>query len=600
MASKQNAWVTWVAGTALLAAVSLWLRPLIPVDETRYATVAWEMWQGGQFVLPSLNGGLYEHKPPLLFWLVHLGWWLTGVSETWPRLIGPLALLANLWLITRLAARLWPGLPGIGATASLVCLGTTTFAVYGSALMFDLPLLVFLCLGWISLHDAVRTGRWRDWLFFGLAFAAAMLTKGPVAAVYLLPPLLGLRAWAPAGSAPLAGVRLAAALALAIGLPLAWLVLANDLSGGELLHRVVHEQTLGRVQGELGHPRPVYWYLPWLPLLAMPWVLWPPAWRALRATAAAHGDRGRRFIALTVATGFVILSLVGGKQVHYLIPLLALLSLWLARGLVAVPGARRVALGGLALSVLAMSGAFLALASRYDLGQASRYVGQQQQAGRRVAYIGHYQGEFGFLGRLRSPVIALEPGDAAAWARQHPDDLVVVRDKRLQATPAARPEFRQLYKTGELMMYRAAHLAPDPVPRRRQAAARTSAPAAGLVENGLQVGRDGHGSGGADVGAAGVALGHPKAGEQGRCKDAHALSGHLAGIAPLPAYRQHAQVAAHVQAGGSLAQDVGALEMMEGQVQVSLLPRLAGKGPLGFKGLAQGGGHGGKPSEASP
>lgn len=461
MGNRQAAWITWVVGIALLAALSLGLRPLAPVDETRYATVAWEMWHSGQFILPSLNGALYEHKPPLLFWLVHAGWWVGGVGETWPRLIGPLALLANLWLLTRLAARLWPGRAGIGATASLVCLGTATFAVYGTAFMFDLPLLVFLFLGWISLHDAVRSGRWRDWLFFGLALAAAMLTKGPVAAVYLLPPLLALRAWAPAGSAPLAGARLAVALAVAFVLPLAWLLLANQVSGGELLHRVVHEQTLGRVQGELGHPRPVYWYLPWLPLLALPWVLWPPAWRALRATAKAHGDRGRRFIAVTVLAGFVILSLVGGKQVHYLLPLLALMALWLARGLADLPGARRVALAGLSVTVLAMAGVFVALGARYDLGEASRYIGQQQQAGRQVAYVGRYQGEFGFLGRLRAPVVALAPGEAAAWARRNPEGLVVSRDKRLAPPAMARPEFRQTYKTGELVMFRAADVAQD-------------------------------------------------------------------------------------------------------------------------------------------
>ena len=58
----------WCA--ALLAAVVA-LRPLTPVDETRYATVAWEMWNSGDWLQLRLNGELYGHKPPLLFWLIY-------------------------------------------------------------------------------------------------------------------------------------------------------------------------------------------------------------------------------------------------------------------------------------------------------------------------------------------------------------------------------------------------------------------------------------------------------------------------------------------------------------------------------------------------
>ncbi|HSH29228.1 MAG TPA: hypothetical protein VK971_04905, partial [Thiohalobacter sp.] len=75
---------------AALMAVVLWLRPLLPVDETRYVAVAWEMWLRGDFLVPHLNGQAYHHKPPLLFWLIQAGWTLFGVSDWWPRLVAPL------------------------------------------------------------------------------------------------------------------------------------------------------------------------------------------------------------------------------------------------------------------------------------------------------------------------------------------------------------------------------------------------------------------------------------------------------------------------------------------------------------------------------
>ena len=66
-----------------------------PVDETRYASVAWEMWLRGDFLVPFRNGEPYSHKPPLLFWLMHAGWALFGVNDWWPRLVAPLCALGR-------------------------------------------------------------------------------------------------------------------------------------------------------------------------------------------------------------------------------------------------------------------------------------------------------------------------------------------------------------------------------------------------------------------------------------------------------------------------------------------------------------------------
>ena len=49
----------------LLVPVVLLLPPL-PIDETRYLTVAWEMRRTGEFLVPHLNGLPYAHKPPLI------------------------------------------------------------------------------------------------------------------------------------------------------------------------------------------------------------------------------------------------------------------------------------------------------------------------------------------------------------------------------------------------------------------------------------------------------------------------------------------------------------------------------------------------------
>lgn len=44
---------------ALTALTLILLRPLMPVDETRYVAAAWEMRIGGSIWVPHLNGALY-------------------------------------------------------------------------------------------------------------------------------------------------------------------------------------------------------------------------------------------------------------------------------------------------------------------------------------------------------------------------------------------------------------------------------------------------------------------------------------------------------------------------------------------------------------
>lgn len=98
-------------GLALGLAVALpLLRPVLPVDETRYLSVAWEMQRDGSFVVPHLNGEIYSHKPPLLFWLINLVWSVIGVSEIAARLVAPAFGVLGVALTWRLGGRLFPEL----------------------------------------------------------------------------------------------------------------------------------------------------------------------------------------------------------------------------------------------------------------------------------------------------------------------------------------------------------------------------------------------------------------------------------------------------------------------------------------------------------
>ncbi len=128
---------TWSLAWIAVAGAALALRPPLPVDETRYVGVAWEMWLSDRWLVPHLNGEPYSHKPPLLFWLIHLSWAVFGVGETAARAVIPAAALVNLWLLRGLARRLWPSSPDVAGTAPWIAIGCVGWAMFATLTFFD-------------------------------------------------------------------------------------------------------------------------------------------------------------------------------------------------------------------------------------------------------------------------------------------------------------------------------------------------------------------------------------------------------------------------------------------------------------------------------
>src|SRR4029077_6205320 len=60
---QDRALIALLAGWMVFSVASIWLRPLWPVDETRYASVAWGVWLRGGFLVPYINGEAYRPKP---------------------------------------------------------------------------------------------------------------------------------------------------------------------------------------------------------------------------------------------------------------------------------------------------------------------------------------------------------------------------------------------------------------------------------------------------------------------------------------------------------------------------------------------------------
>ncbi len=487
----------WALLIATTAGIALWARPLVPADETRYAAVAWEMWRDGQWWVPHLNGEIYSHKPPLLFWLMHLGWWLFGVNEWWPRLLGPAAALASAALTQRIGLRLFPERPEIAARAPWLLVGALYWLADATMLMFDHLVTVFVALAWLGLlrmRDGARGGA----ALTAIAVGIGIMAKGPVVVLFTAPAMLMLLPLGDARSAWRWIGRCAAAGLSGLAIAALWLVPALREGGQAYAHALLWNQGAGRVSESFDHARPLWWYLAVLPLLWLPWSLTPTFWRGLYrgARQGLAGSTGLRFCIGVSGFVFAVISIMSGKQPQYLLPMFPLLALmiaatgaeagqrlWIALPVAALgllmlglplaaaqlpklPWAAGVSpLWGIALAAtaiallwrwrgngtaaLALSGLLSAAATlalytgvarpaleRFDLRGLSDRIAAEQ-ARRPVAFAGVYRGQFDFFGRLRQPLQELHGPDIRHWLTQHPDGLIVGEIKRLGQSPEA-------------------------------------------------------------------------------------------------------------------------------------------------------------------
>ena len=473
----------------------LLMRPLWPIIETRYMAVAWEMWQRHDFLVPYLNGVPYSHKPPLLFWMIQAGWQLFGVNSWWPRLVPSLFTLGTILLILRMARLLWPERQETGKFLPFMLFGALVWNFYMTFVMFDLLVAFWAVFGMYGLLIAFLRHRFYGFLLFGLGIGLGILSKGPVILVTLLPVALAAPWWGKGRKQAHWGkwyAGMAAALVLGIIIALGWAVPAARSGGEAYAQALFWKQTADRIVQSFAHRQPWWWYLPLLPLLFFPWCWMPSLWKAGRRLQM-H-DLGVRFCLAWMILPLFFFSLISGKQIHYLLPMLPAFVLLAARLTADVPLGRRDYLGPLfffaflagvwlvlpyaskglrvppwlhelppvtgflilisclavpfyvrlrpggvtkALAtltvlniVLLQTGILSVAAPFYDIKPLSIHLAGIQAKGYPIANGARYEGQYQFLGRLTKKLDVIEKDEASAWLAGHPKGRVILYFKK--------------------------------------------------------------------------------------------------------------------------------------------------------------------------
>jgi 4-amino-4-deoxy-L-arabinose transferase-like glycosyltransferase len=442
-------------------------------DEPRYAWIARDMAETGDWVTPRLYGKPWFEKPPLYYWGAAICFKVFGVSETAARLPSAISALVATLAMAWLAWRIY----GAETARWLLLLLPTCVGMIGfsHAAATDMPFSAMLTIAMVCAavvvglvpDESSRAGaqraaplqgepdvqrrRWLALILFGFFLGLAVLAKGP-AGIILCGGALFFWALFSSRWREALGVLHPGAIAAFCVTALPWYILCARRNP-DFFHIFIIEHNFKRyLTPEFQHIQPFWFYVPILLAALLPWTAMfaapiSDAWRASKK-GLWRQSLGLLFVSYLLFT-FLFFSISRSKLPGYILPAVFPLGLFLSQAVSLrvrniVPGMRWMAAAGgvtlicLSLGIFAASDK-LPVAIDYFPPQPLPWVALADFAAAiaTLVLVFRRRAKHALVATIGSVVLtlyfglagdfawALDLGTSARWAASPPDDVPV-------------------------------------------------------------------------------------------------------------------------------------------------------------------------------
>lgn len=309
------------------------LRGLCEPDEGRYAEIAREMIETGDYLTPRLNYIKHFHKPPLAYWLVASSFQIFDLNEFAARL--PAALLGILGVLIVYILSLGIGQTKLNAFLNALVLATTMqYFIWTQVLSSDMFFSFFIFLAILGLWPVI-TGRQTKIIYlFYLGIALAFLVKGPVAVII---PFLVLLFYALTANDWIVfkKIRFFRGMVLFLVISLPWFIYVCRENPG-LFRYFIFYQSLERLMSTSHGREQDYFYFVLIFLLgALPWIVFLPfsikrhlSWEQLRKRRLSPDTKPWLFLLLWLVVPIVFFSFSRSKLPGYILPIYPALAIF--------------------------------------------------------------------------------------------------------------------------------------------------------------------------------------------------------------------------------------------------------------------------------
>jgi 4-amino-4-deoxy-L-arabinose transferase-like glycosyltransferase len=321
-------------------------------DEPRYAWIARDMVETGDWVTPRLYGKPWFEKPPLFYWGAALGFKLFGVSEAPARMPSAISALFATLALAWLALRLY----GADTARWLLLLLPTTVGIIGfsHAASTDMPFSAMFTIAMVCAAVVLGLTRnehtpilprtpWLALLLFGFFLGLAVLAKGPAAiilsggAVFFW--ALFTKRWRDA-------FRLfhPAAIASFCLTALPWYLLCARRNPDFFRIFIIEHNFKRFLTPEFQHIQPFWYYLPVLLVAFLPWtatLLWAAFEGGAQIVESKKISPHSVFLLSWSVFVLVFFSISQSKLPGYILPAIPAICLIVARACVTMPSTHR-------------------------------------------------------------------------------------------------------------------------------------------------------------------------------------------------------------------------------------------------------------------
>lgn len=120
-------------------------------DQKVYLSIALEMYEKKEWIIPSLFGEPNFLKPPFQYWATILGWKVFGFSLFGALIPSVIALVCSSFLVFKIGKKINLESPSVAAVLFAATLGTMT---YGSTAQMEIWIVLFFLSSWLAVLNA--------------------------------------------------------------------------------------------------------------------------------------------------------------------------------------------------------------------------------------------------------------------------------------------------------------------------------------------------------------------------------------------------------------------------------------------------------------
>ena len=339
-------------------------------DSAKYAAIAKNIFHSGDWINLSIHGDPYDQKPPFLFWLGTLGYYLFGFSNFGFKFFPVLYAFFGVFCVYKLGSSLYNN--KVGKLAAILISFSVIYFLYNVDVHTDMVLMTNVVFALWQLYEYLKNKKTVNFVLGFFAVGLAITTKGPIGAFvpafavlsYLVfqkkyKELFHLK-W-------LLGILIAFVTALP-----AFIGLYNQF-GVEGLRFFFWTNNFGRIAGSyvVSKNTDYFFYLHTLSYMYAPWslVLFVALFLEFRDFIKKRFSGAEYFIFGGTWLFFIILSVARGKSPNYMLILIPLLTLilakWLSRLMENPQGKLFKAVSKMQVSMVALLWVCLALFNGY-------------------------------------------------------------------------------------------------------------------------------------------------------------------------------------------------------------------------------------------